>query len=538
MKKIATLILAAGLVLGASTSANAIDFKIQGEWNMSFQYGQNGNFKNSHIGGNTGYNGSEDEFEAVQRLRLALTAVASEQLSGFVQFEIGKSYWGQRGGGAGMGADENLPIKLKRAYIDWMVPQTDLKVRMGLQGIDLPSFTGDSSILSDDQAGISLSYQFNENVGATFIWARPLNDNYDGDKNEAFRHPNSEKSFMDNLDAFALLIPVTLDGFKITPWGMYAAIGPNALRTTQPFKDTDNPGKNNWTGLISGTTGDMLSGILPIGGALHKDGTMVNEKNGRALRNYGDAFWVGLPGEITYFDPFRIAWDVNYGATRMDDGRLNRQGWLASLLFEYKLDWGIPGIYGWYGSGDDSDPSNGSERMPYITLNNADDGFSRYAFNGGFQFNREATVSNSRTGTWGLGIRLKDFSFIEDLKHTFSINYIGGTNSPTMTKKLSNNILSLNDKDYFTAYSFGLGNDGLYMTTDDSILEFNLTSTYQMYENFKIIVDAGYLATWLSTKTKRANFGEKKDFAGNDIAGSKYGVSDPWNINVNFFYSF
>ena len=279
------------------------------------------------------------------------------------------------------------------------------------------------------------------------------------------------------------------------------------------------------------TIGDLRRGVLPVGGALHKDGSSANPSNsnkGRSLKAYGDAFWVGLPGEITYFDPFRIAWDVNYGSVRLDDGRLSRQGWLASLLFEYKLDWGIPGIYGWYGSGDDSDPSNGSERMPYITLNNADDGFSRYAFNGGFQFNREATVSNGRTGTWGAGIRLKDFSFVEDLKHTFAINYIGGTNSPSMTKKLARN---LNEKrSSQTAYN-ALGTDGLYMTTDDSILEFNLTSTYQMYENFKVIVDAGYLATWLSTKSNRANFGNKN-------GGGRYGISDPWNINVNFFYSF
>lgn len=40
---------------------------------------------------------------------------------------------------------------------------------------------------------------------------------------------------------------------------------------------------------------------------------------------------------------FRIAFDVNYGAiTWGEDGRLNRSGWLAFLLFEYKLDWAAP----------------------------------------------------------------------------------------------------------------------------------------------------------------------------------------------------
>ena len=43
MKKLATLLIAAGLVFGATApAANAIDFKAKGEWVMSFDYGQNG----------------------------------------------------------------------------------------------------------------------------------------------------------------------------------------------------------------------------------------------------------------------------------------------------------------------------------------------------------------------------------------------------------------------------------------------------------------------------------------------------------------
>ena len=45
MKKLATLLIAAGLVFGATApAANAIDFKAKGEWVMSFDYGQNGAF--------------------------------------------------------------------------------------------------------------------------------------------------------------------------------------------------------------------------------------------------------------------------------------------------------------------------------------------------------------------------------------------------------------------------------------------------------------------------------------------------------------
>ena len=134
MKKLATLLIAAGLVFGATApAANAIDFKAKGEWVMSFDYGQNGNFTGGH--GQTGYGkNGEDEFEAKQRLRLQLDAVASENLSGTVFFEIGNTTWGQDEGGA-LGGDGKI-VEVRRAYIDWMVPNTELKVRMGLQGME------------------------------------------------------------------------------------------------------------------------------------------------------------------------------------------------------------------------------------------------------------------------------------------------------------------------------------------------------------------------------------------------------------------
>ena len=44
MKKIATLLLAAGLLFSAAGMAQAIDFKIRGQWIMAFDYGEHGAF--------------------------------------------------------------------------------------------------------------------------------------------------------------------------------------------------------------------------------------------------------------------------------------------------------------------------------------------------------------------------------------------------------------------------------------------------------------------------------------------------------------
>ena len=505
MKKLMTLALAAAMMLGATTGANAIDFKAKGQWIMSFDYGQHANFRSNQDGKpGSGYK-NEDEFEARQRVRLQLDAVASEALSGTVFFEIGDQVWGQNDTGGALGADNNSVVELKRAYIDWMVPQTDLKVRMGIQGLALPAFTTNASqIIDDDVAAITLNYQFNENVGLTAFWARPYNDNngYKWNGEDA-----GYQNYMDNMDMFAVLLPLTFDGVKVTPWVMYAALGPGMFD-----HENQNP---NWGGYGSAWTRaarGLTSGFV----------------GGDNLDSYGNAFWAGVTGEVTYWDPFRIAWDVNYGSVSYEDEKMNREGWLASLLLEYKLDWGTPGLYGWYGSGDDNNPKNGSERMPVVSANGNND-FSNFAFNGNPYIAREGILGSTMVGTWGIGARLKDVSFLEDLKHTLRVNFMGGTNAPKMAKYVSHNSF----KDPATVARYGTSYDPLYLTTEDYALEIGLTNTYKMYDNFTVMLDAAYIAMWLDDS--RSTWG-KNPMAG--FAGDRNGVYDAWNVNLSFVYSF
>ena len=442
-------------------------------------------------------------------MRLQLDAVASEALSGTVFFEIGAQTWGKdsKNGGA-LGADGNDVVKLKNAYIDWMVPQTDLKVRMGIQGVALPSMTTGSNVFNDDVAGVVASYQFNENVGLTALWARPFNDNFEGWYKDGY-DKGYEANYMDNVDVFALLLPLSFDGVKVTPWGMMAAIGPNAFAKQKYDKD-DNPDGRNYFDVAGTSNKYPAAGMFPVGGARHKDGSLDNKK----LNSYGTAWWAGLTGEVTMWDPFRIAWDFNYGSVQYDDSRLNRQGWLASLLFEYKMDWGIPGLYGWYGSGDDGNVKNGSERMPSIVpMGN----FTSFMGDGNYGW---MWVDNSLeyAGTWGLGLQVRDMSFLEDLKHTFRVAYWGGTNSTSMAKYMNN------------AYSWNEGwgsNASPYLTTNDGLLEFNLVNSYQMYENFDVNLELGYIANFMDNDTwKKAN------------NSSSFQKQDAWKAQLIFAYSF
>ncbi len=526
MKKLATLLIAAGLVFGVSTGANAIDFKAKGQWIMSFDYGQHGNF----TGGNdqTGYNKKEDEFEARQRIRLQLDAVASEALSGTVYFEIGDTTWGGagkgtegQGSGGAMGAD-GVSVEVKRAYIDWMVPDTDLKVRMGIQGIQAPSFVLQrAQSFGDDVAGVALSYQFNEYVGATAFWARPYNDNFSGYNKNGNKSYN--KSYMDNIDLGGLFIPLTFDGVKITPWGMIAGIGPNA----------DRLGAKNYFGGSSKTSDDwgtsidkFRQGMLPAWGVIGSDRTIENVK----LSEYGTAWWAGVTGDITYWDPFRVAFDFTAGGVSYDESRLNRAGWMAALLVEYKFDWGTPGLVGWYASGDDDDLGNGSERLPTLSTGMSDNDISHFAFDGNPYIAREGTLGASMAGTWGIGLRVKDFSFVEDLKHTFRINYIGGTNNHDILKKLHRKGIYPTPNASGLSDSYNVGVENMYLTDLDSALEIGLYNEYKMYDNFKIALDANYVAMFLDDSHKTW-----KDARMN---GKSRDVRDAWNVNVSFVYEF
>ncbi|MBQ9451868.1 MAG: outer membrane homotrimeric porin [Desulfovibrio sp.] len=502
MRRICTLLLAAGLVFGAATGASAIDFNAKGQWLMGFAGGEHNLVSHTREAGaqkekvNNG-----DNFRAAQRVRLQLDAVASEALSGTVYFEIGTQNWGDADQGAALGADGTNVIKVKRAYIDWAVPDTNAKVRMGIQGVALPNAAGGSAIMDTDVAGVTVAYQFNENVGLTALWARPANDNFNGDRRD-------NANYLDNMDLFSLMLPLTFDGVKVTPWAMYGMVGRNALKGY----GTD------W-----GTADGNLAYSLRPFPALDAS----NEGIGRTGKQYGGAFWAGLPVHLTLWDPLNIEFDVNYGWTesmgRYDSmsrqgtyrrASTERQGWLAKALVEYKTDWATPGVFGWYASGDVGNPKNGSQRMPSIVpMGN----FTSYMGDGNYGWILQ-DYGIDYAGTWGAGLQVRDISFVEDLKHTIRAAYWGGTNSPSVVKYMDN-AFSWND-------DLG-GGTGPYLTTNDGLVEFNLVNNYKMYENFNVNLEGSYIVNCMDNDTwKKAR------------NGGSFEKQDMWKVQATFAYSF
>ena len=507
MKKILTLMLAAGMLLGAASGAKAIDFKASGEWLVGFGLGDGSlikdvdNKKHHH----------DDTFNAGQRVRLQLDAVASESLSGTVFFEIGDQMWGNAESGGALGAD-GKEVKVKNAYIDWMVPNTDLKLRMGLQAVAMPNVAGGSAIMDGDAAAVVASYQFNDNVGLTALWMRPLNDNYAG--RVYGDREDYQKNYLDNMDLFALMLPLKFDGVELTPWAMYGMQGKNTRFNEGEVETAD--------GALSVTLPGYLPGMNFGPGGL-----------GKTSKAYGSMFWAGLPVAITAFDPLNIEFDINYGyveamgrydvlkrGTDWVRGNSKREGWLVKALVEYKMDWGTPGIFGWYASGDDGNVKNGSERLPSIAGAGNFTSFmgdGNLAWGTGYNF-----YDNNLTyaGTWGVGLQIADVSFVEDLKHTFRVAYWGGTNSPSMVKYMGSGVAW----DDTTA-----AQDGPYLTTNDGLLEFNLVNSWQIYENLEANLELGYIVNMMDKDTwDKSYISEQRNWS----------KQDAWKAQLIFAYTF
>ncbi len=481
MKKIVTLCLTAGMLLGVATGASAIDFKAKGQWIMGFgmldTYYQ-------------GQNGS-DTFAAMQRIRLQIDAVASETLSGTVSFEMGDTTWGNVGSGGALGADRTI-VELRNAYIDWYWPNTELSFRMGIQPLTMPNVAGGSAILDDMVAGVVASYRFNDMASLGVAWVRPYNDNWVSEDDD------NPSNYLDNADLFTVFVPLKGDGWKITPWVLGGMIGQNV-----PLS------------IGGASAGYVAAGLMPAPVVRGNVGTSMGAiGSGLDDTGYATALFFGLPMGFNFGGGWNIELDLNYGQvtgygeakdvvfgnaarsdrTRTSDLSFDRRGWLAKALVEYKMDWGTPGLFGWYGSGDDGDVNNGSEMMPYFS---AVGNFTSFMGDGnevGYSYwtggdNNGYDQMLSYTGTWGIGLHIKDMSFVEDLSHTFRVAYWRGTNNPDMAKYVGD------------AFNNVGGNGTIYLTTNDYLLEFNLDTTYQMYENLDVIVQLGYIVNGVDGET-------------------------------------
>ena len=285
------------------------------------------------------------------------------------------------------------------------------------------------------------------------------------------------------MDFVGLSVPLAGAGWQLNPWGMYGNLGKNSLHEV---------GENGES---------LIDGLLPYG----QDGVSLVAKDSN-----NPAWWFGIGGELTTYDPLRLGFDFAYGkadwgkATNGQD--LTREGWLLSGIAEYKLDYVTPGLIAWYGSGDNSDTMDGSERLPTLSPGW---GATTLGWDGAYGISDGAVLNNTPAGTWGVVARLADISFFEDLTHTLAVGFYTGTNNTRMVT---------------SGPVDGIQGGNVYLTTKDHAWEVNFDSQYKLYENLTLAAEMGLVRLDLDK----------------DVWGSKLNGVDKtaYKVGLNLNYAF
>ncbi|SKA66753.1 outer membrane homotrimeric porin [Desulfobaculum bizertense] len=405
MKRIITLALVAAFVLSMAGFASAKEVKMKAQMTTGVSFINNTDFADDN---------AEEDFSAKQRMRVYFDYVASESVNAVLGLEMNHT-WGQEG--AQLGTDGNKVV-VKHAYTNFVVPGTEVAVRVGLQPFAFKGAYG-SPIFDDDAAGVVVNAPINEALSLSAAWVRA----YDNLSAQA-----------GDVDLFTLAAPVQGEGFNVTPYGAFAAIGEGALNAMAADRD-----------------------IMAADGLL-ANGATATDKDARA-------YWAGVNFEVTVLDPITIKGDVIYGAVAADEDNNDRSGYFADLGVEYKAGFGTVGVVGVYGSGNDDDADNGSEAMP--VLNDSGFGLTSFGFTGGQWTGTDSILSGGASyDIAAAGLYITDLSFVEGLSHK---------------------VIAL--------YGTGTSEDASYsaVTDDDTFLEVNFDSNYQIYENLAAVVELGYI---------------------------------------------
>lgn len=397
MKIFIHLLLAVGLFISLSTSVYAADIKPSLKFALNF----------------TGTNASEDasgaalsKFNALQRFRVGFKYQNSNMVSAFIQLESNldaannTNYWGQSGyKPAGL-----QPVGIRMAYIDWVLPNSDIKVRMGKQSIQIPSYVMGSPFYDDTAPSIALLAKFTDYFSASIFWMRT-------------RSETSKVSA--EADTFALMAHITFDGFSIIPYGTYSLLGKNTFNTP-PLDDV-----SQWL--------------------------------------LGTAF------QLTVFDPIIFAIDAYYGETSSGSPvNPTQSGFYAAGSIAYSMTFGTPSLKMWYASGEKGQGSSTS-MAPHFPKSGGIKALTWY-FNGTNGLGGTYALKNN-LGSTGLIAEWADISFFKNIEHTVRFSYILGTNAD----------ISHPDDQYSP------------LTSNDSLMEVDINTTYSMYQNLAATLELAYI---------------------------------------------
>jgi len=311
--------------------------------------------------------GMTKDYGFFHRMRTQFRFVYTEAVMGELYTEYGNVEWGVDEGA--FGVQDSLDVK--RAFIQFRWPNTDMLVTVGEQDVTLPHAGAFSNIVlgGDDGSAAAVSVPFTDMFALTAMYARhSINDAIPDPTDPGETIPVTSSNI---VDVFLAAVPVSLDGMTLTPWFTYVLAGENSL--------------------------------------------------------LGDDAWIaGLAFNMDLFDPFIIYADFMYGDAD-DGGRAGlangTSGWLADAMVEFRgLDFAVLQAFGAYSSQN----SSGNDALPYIV---SDWGIGGTLVNGS-AFG-EGDFGPAVPGFWLAGAALRSLNILPQLYHDLIGLVASGTASGT-----------------------------------------------------------------------------------------------------------
>ncbi|WP_428559366.1 MAG: outer membrane homotrimeric porin [Solidesulfovibrio sp. DCME] len=447
MKRLMPLLLLCLLLACAATAQGATEVRMAGDFRAYGVFFENHNWTSWNATGSQ----TEETFETWQRWRLRTDFVANEAVKFRLGTRVNDTPWGY---GTYTAANPAVAIEVYQAYLAFKWPGCDVDITAGLQPFSMPEsplFYDSPVFATKGGAGDGATNSFAGFVVRTPLVAGTLDTMFGFarlvDVNRTYDPTTTQVG--DELDTYFLTLPITLNGFKFTPWGLAAVMGKASASAVTSIRN----------GMVSG-------------------GSFV----GTGFVNNQNAYWWGgASATVTAADPLKFYADLMYGQGAANDRERNRrQGWFVDAGLEYTgLDWGTPQAGFWWSTGEDSSLNNGSQRIPsiqnYFGLGNT------FLNSTGQELSKNNMNVNS-IGAWGLTGSIKNISFLERLSHRLTFTATWGNNSPAGLRKAV--AASGGNGKYLT-----MGND---LAIGESVLGANCDSKYMLYENLAFIVETGW----------------------------------------------
>lgn len=498
MKRLLLLLAAAILVTAAAVRAEAAtEVRMTGDalvygnffanrnftgWNSAKWVNEAGTIQ--HAGTQT-----EDRFEIWERFRLRSDFIANEA----VKFRLGikvEDVWGH---GTFTAANPQVALEVYQAYLSFKWPGCDISISAGLQPASIPqsSFFAGSIVFDEDVASLIISAPLIEDhLSMILAYVRTISSDR--------TYAPTTTSVYANEEGYMLALPITVEGFKATPWALFGVGG----------KGGHYLAGAGWAeGLIS-------SGLFTM--------APVGWKN-----NFITALWAGTTLEVTALDPFKFYADVLWGQHGMNEYRKNvRNGWFIDAAAEYTgLTLLTPQAFGFWSTGEDSSTRNGSERMPNFFPGSGRGGEhnggtqswnagNSFLFDGGQELVKGSNMGISPVGAWGFGASLNNVSFIEKLTQRLTFAYVHGNNS-SKAIRYANTVLGSNP-------IFVMGRD---LTASEWVMGINFDTKYMLYENLALIMETG----WAHPSAFQQNVWGRR------LANK---AEDAWKVSFGFKYTF